>query len=628
VEIRPSLGMPGQRSTVLRLEPLLTADAEQLVAALADEGAVTADRRERLVDRAEGNPLFVEQMLAMEAESSEEVEVPPTIQALLAARIDRLDPGERAVIQCGAVEGRLFHRRAVVELAPEELGPSVGAHLLSLVREQLVRPDRALLPSDDGFRFAHILVRDAAYDGTSKDARATMHERYAGWLEGVTAETTEANEIAAYHLEQAAKFSAELGRSNRAFETRAGRRLADAGIRALERGDIPAAINLIERARDLLGSEPVERTRLGLRLTDAYIESGRLAEAQVLAEELVSAAADVDDAALRVAADVERMICRLQVLTISGEEAIAAARAALPALEGSGDDVAIGRAWGMIVHAHLLLGQYGPIGGAAEQALEAARRSGARRTERELLFWLSGAQLYGPTPVDEGLAKSEQLVPDPRERVEIAHKLHWRGGLAAFAGRTDGVREIEQAREIYRDLGLTLRWAGTAIAAGIGSLAVGDPDRAESVLRESLAELERMGEKGYLSTLAFYLADAVLAQGRRAEADDLSRLSEDATAPDDLASSVGWRRTRALVLAAQGQLPQAERFVREADQLASRSDSLMQSGEVAFALATVLERMGRVDEAVAEARRAADFYGRKGMDSFAARAEALVAALA
>jgi predicted ATPase len=92
VEIRPSLGMPGQRSTVLRLEPLSTPDAEQLVAALADEGTVTADRRERLVDRAEGNPLFVEQMLAMEAESSGEVEVPPTIQALLAARIDRLDP--------------------------------------------------------------------------------------------------------------------------------------------------------------------------------------------------------------------------------------------------------------------------------------------------------------------------------------------------------------------------------------------------------------------------------------------------------------------------------------------------------------------------------------------------------
>jgi tetratricopeptide (TPR) repeat protein len=564
----------------------------------------------------------------MDADAFGEVDVPPTIQALLAARIDRLEPGERAVIQCGAVEGRLFHRRAVLELAPEDLRPAVGAHLLALVRKQLVRPDRALFPGDDGFRFAHILVRDAAYTAASKETRAGLHQRYAEWLQGVSSEAGETNEIVAYHLEQAAKFSAQLGRPNRALERRAGSKLGEAGIRALERGDIPAAINLIERARELLQHEPDKSARLGLRLTDAYLESGRLFDAEALAEQLEAIAAEADDQFLTVAVDVERMLCLLQVPKVSAEEAIAAARAAVPILENSGDDVALGRAWGLLVHGYLLLAQYGAMDAAAEGALEAARRSRDARTEREVLFWLTGAGLFGPVPIVEGLAKCEHVVPDPQERVMLAHKLHWRGGLNALAGRPGGVRELEQARAIYRDLGLTLRWAGTAIADGIGNLAIGEPDRAEAVLRESLDVLEQLGEKGYLSTIAYLLADALLAQGRYDEAEELTRLSEATTAPDDLASLVGWRRTRALELAERGDLNEAERLVREAVELASRSDSPMQSGEVAFALATVLERMGRADEAAVEARRSADLYTRKGMESSAARAQALLDSLA
>jgi class 3 adenylate cyclase/tetratricopeptide (TPR) repeat protein len=627
VETRPTLGMPGAGATVLRLAPMPTKEAEQLVSALGSGVTVSASRREKILERAEGNPLFVEQMLAMDAESTVEVDVPPTIQALLAARIDRLEPGERAVIQCGAVEGRLFHRHAVTELAPEDLRSDVGTHLLALVRKQLIRPDRALFPGDDGFRFAHILVRDAAYAAASKESRVGLHERYGAWLEGVSTRASETNEIVAYHLEQAARLSAQLGRPDRALEVRAGGMLAETGIRALERGDIPAAINLIERARELFRREPSERARLGLRLTDAYLESGRLADAESVVEELAAAADDADDEVLAVAVGVERALCFLQVPKISAEEAIAAGRAGLPTLEESGDDVAVGRAWGLIVHGYLMLAQYGPMEAAAEGALEAARRAGDTRTEREVLFWLTGAQLFGPMPIDEGLAKCERVVPDPQERVTIAHKLHWRGGLNAFAGRPDGVRELEAAREIYRDLGLTLRWAGTAIAHGIGNLSIGEPRRAEEVFRESLAVLEELGEKGYLSTIAYGLADALLEQGRFDEAEEFTRLSEVTTASDDIASLTGWRRSRALVLAAQGELDEAERLLRESIDFASRSDSLMQSGEVARALAAVLKELGRTDEARAEAKRAADLYARKGMDSSAARATALISSL-
>jgi class 3 adenylate cyclase/tetratricopeptide (TPR) repeat protein len=629
VETRPSLGMPGPRATVLRLPPLPTVEAEHLVAALVGEATVSAARRALILERAEGNPLFVEQMLAMDADARDEIEVPPTIQALLAARIDRLEPGEREVIERAAVEGRLFHRRAVLELAPEELRPAVAGYLLALVRKQLLRPDRALFPGDDGFRFAHILVRDAAYASTSKELRAGLHERYAAWLERVSSPGLgEINEMVAYHLEQAARFSAELGRSDPTLSARAGGKLGEAGVRALERGDIPAAMNLLERARDLLHEDTNQRVRLGLRLSDAYIESGRFAEEEALIDELARGAEEDGDAVLAVAVGVERMFALLQVPKVSAAEALAVGRAALPILEGSGNDVALGRAWGLITRAHLMAGEYGSMEAAAERALDAARRSGDLRIEEETVFWLSGAELFGPMPIDEALAKCERVLPDPRERLTIAHKLHWRGGLNAFAGRPDGVREIAEARTIYRDLGLTMRWAGTAIAHGLGYLVIGDPERAEKVLRESLDELEELGEKGYLSTIAFYVADALLEQGRVDEAEDLTRLSEEATAPDDNASLVGWRRTRALVLASRGDLDEAERLGREALELASRCDSSMQTADAAFALATVLEQLGRVEEAGAEAKTAVDLYMAKGMKASATRAASLASSLA
>src|SRR5262249_896854 len=134
-------------------------------------------------------------------------EIPPTIQALLAARIDSLDAPERTVIERASVEGRLFHRGSVVELAPYEVRPDVGAQLLALVRRDLVRPDRAQFPGDDAYRFAHVLVRDAAYDAMPKELRADLHERFVGWVERVAPDRlVELEEIVAHHLEQSALY--------------------------------------------------------------------------------------------------------------------------------------------------------------------------------------------------------------------------------------------------------------------------------------------------------------------------------------------------------------------------------------------------------------------------------------
>ena len=156
------------------------------------------------------------------------------------------------MVERASVEGRLFHRGSVVELAPADVRRDVGAHLLALVRKEFVRPDRAQLVGDDGYRFAHALIRDAAYESMSKELRAELHERLVDWLERVASDRLgELDEIVAYHLEQAARYRRELDLPD---EREAGRRAAEllvrSGTRAYDRGDLSAArTSSVERWR-------------------------------------------------------------------------------------------------------------------------------------------------------------------------------------------------------------------------------------------------------------------------------------------------------------------------------------------------------------------------------------------
>jgi class 3 adenylate cyclase len=227
-ERRPAWATPKPNAGMVTLEPLPEEQAQTLVDEL---GELSTEAKGRIVEAAEGNPLFVEQLVAMQAESGNgHLEVPPSLQALLAARIDLLEDDERAVIERASVEGRLFHRGSVQELVPDEVRPDVGGHLLTLVRKEFVRPDRSQLPGDDGFRFGHILIRDAAYDSIPKRLRAELHERFAGWLERRMGEETP-DEIVGYHLEQAYRYGAELGAHDAELGNRAADTLAAAAWR-------------------------------------------------------------------------------------------------------------------------------------------------------------------------------------------------------------------------------------------------------------------------------------------------------------------------------------------------------------------------------------------------------------
>ena len=219
---------------VVVLEPLSEQDSETLLDGLGD---LDPEARRRIREAAEGNPLFAEQLAALALDGGESV-LPPTIQALLAARLDRLEPVERIVLEHASVVGREFSRGDVVALAPAELHGAVGTHLLSLTRKGLIRPDEGAGPRD-GFRFHHILIRDAAYDGMPKAARAALHERLADRLEHAE-RRSELEEIVGYHLEQAYRLQGDLGVADAELGVRAGERLATAGRRALGRGDARA----------------------------------------------------------------------------------------------------------------------------------------------------------------------------------------------------------------------------------------------------------------------------------------------------------------------------------------------------------------------------------------------------
>src|SRR5262245_51968845 len=281
LDVRPDWGGGKLNATSLLLEPLDADACARLMGLLAADASFDAALGERITAASAGNPLFVEEMLAMVREhgGDGEIAVPPTIHALLQARIDSLDGDVRVVMERGAVEGEIFHRGTVAELSPAPVRQAVESHLATLVRKELIRSTSPMLPQDEGFRFRHLLIRDAAYESLPKATRAELHEHFADWL--AQYDLVESDEIVGYHLEQAHRYRAELDGSDPKLDglaSRAAAHLADAGTGAMERGDWGAARSLLRRARTLLPEGSDARAALGPDLSLALLETGEAEE--------------------------------------------------------------------------------------------------------------------------------------------------------------------------------------------------------------------------------------------------------------------------------------------------------------------------------------------------------------
>ena len=630
LDVRSGWGGGKLNATSTLLEPLSDQDCLRLIENLVGRTELLEELESTIASAAEGNPLFVEEMLSMliddgllvRAEEGwvptgdmQPVRVPPTIQALLAARLDRLGSDDRAVIERAAVQGKVLYEAALGDVTEEPPGATVAGSLASLVRKDLIRPDNESFGTRT-YRFRHLLIRDAAYDSIPKEGRAETHEAFARWLERAAGErATEYEEIVGYHLEQAYRYRAELGPPDepaRALGRAAAERLGAAGRRAFARSDAPAALNLISRAVSLLAPQDPLRVDLvpSVRVVQGMAD---LSWADKVLTEAVEAAATSGDRRLAAHALVQRGLLRLFTAPdVTPAEARQVAEQAIGVFEELGDELGLARAWRLVAQAHYLDRRGKPSAEAAERALGHARRAADPFEEREIVEWLGIAFILGPSSAEEAEDRCRRLLEEvagrPPLEVNILGTLAY---LVAIQGRSDEFRELMGRAERLVDPVEEWIWQVPVHFAWVSLLRT-DPGAAEQALRPDYEQLKRIGEKSHFCSIASVLAQAVYAQGRYGEADALVAEAADAARPNDVHTQIVWRSTRAKILARRGDLEAAESLAREAVGFAAGGDFLHSHAEALMDLAEVLELAGDHDEGAEAARAAAALWERKG----------------
>jgi len=624
----------GDRQNALRivLERLSADKSRQIVENLLGQAELDGEVRSRIIDASEGNPLFVEQMLSMwiddgllrcdngrwlPAADLESVTVPPTIQALLAARLDTLTHDERAVLQPASVVGYVFAQEPLHELVPSDVGDRLDAHLATLTGKQLVRPEPSA--GEGSHRFHHILVRDTAYESILKRGRADLHRRFVRWADRVNADRAiEYEEILGYHLEQAYRYLSELGPlddDGREVRADAARRLGSAGDRAFARGDMPAAANLLHRAERLL--PPGDPLRLELRPTlgSALLLVGELERANAVVSETIEEAIAAGDRRQEHRARIVREFVRPQLdPAVRVDEVSRVASEAIATFESLGDDVGLARAWRLQSEVGRLTLRYGESTQALEHALAHARRARDRREEELILTWLGARWCFGPTPVDEAISRCTEMLEQGQGSPWLeAAALVMLAFLTAMRGEFAEARRLnDRSKSIVRELGLKHSLAGRAQVAAIIEGLAGEPEAARRELLEGYGLLAEMGETDLRSTLAAYLAHALYELGRDDEAEAFARTSEALSAADDVVSQVKWRLARAKILARRGELEAAEELAGEAVGLISSTDCFDDHGNALIDLARVLRLAGRGDDARPMVEEALLLFQQKG----------------
>jgi class 3 adenylate cyclase/tetratricopeptide (TPR) repeat protein len=605
-----------QWPVTLRLDPLHPDEVQELI-----PPQIGSSLRTRIARAAGGNPLFITEMLAMTGDTQTDVVVPPTLHALLTARLDRLELPERRILERGAIEGEVFHRGAVQALTPEE--PQVTPRLAALVRNGLIRPDSSQLPGDDGFRFRHLLIRDTAYDMLPKAARAELHERFALWLEEHASTLIELDEIVGYHFEQAWRYQKELGLpGGEPLAHRARSRLVNAGRRALMRQDYAAAVNLLERAMALSSLDEIDIT-LVVDLAEALFFAGRLEDACRTLTAAAERAAAARDSKTELVARIREGYYRIDVTPEGVPDALdPLIAAALPLFEASGDDFALyvayaARAQG-VLHTRGLIDEELK---ALERSVLYARRAELRHYGGWTLPSLASTRFRGTTSVSDLLAWLDEQeangVQDPYLRAFRAPAL---GMLGRFEQARTVLTEVHAEladRAAKLQLGVTTAQLGVEL-----ELLAGDPAAAVKLGEEGCRLLEQAGERSFLSTGVAYLGQALFALGRLEAAEECASRALDLGASDDALTQMLSRQVRAKVTARRGHHAAAERLAQEAVEIGGGTDLLNVQGDAYSDLADVLSLAGERGKAAVALERALSRYTRKGNIVMAGRTRA------
>ena len=578
------------REELLEDQPSFLAAAERIqLGPLGHDAAVALAGGDRSVAaRAEGNPLFIEQLLAFAADTQDEL--PTSLRALLAARLDRLPPGERSVADCAAVIGREFAVELVAELADAS---GARAAVAALVRRGLAEPATADEAFRDAFRFRHGLILESTYESIPRAERARLHERLADLL----AERGGADETIGLHLEHAATLRPERDRHAQQLAEDAGARLAAAGMAVFRRGYTARAAALLRRAVALLPEREAARRLL---LCELAVAEGHGPGAATL-EEAVEAAVEAADRRIELRARLELAAMR------SPGTVVEIAAEAIPVFDALGDDRGLGRVWvlsGWVEGG--LLGRCARWEEAAERALEHYRRAGYPVST--CIAQIAAALYHGPTPVATATARLEQLFAVVDDLPGRAAVLAYLGGLATMRGETgDASSALAEARALYTELGRTqsIVWTCMPLEADAARLA-GDAARAIEILRAACTAPEQ--DATHLATHASTLAE-LLQEAGDDEAVHWAAESRRAARADDVWAQIDWRVADAVVNGDEESAREAVARVSDTDVVRLRARAFAAAGDHAAAV-----RMYEEKGNVAAARVAAAATSPPGRD--------------
>jgi class 3 adenylate cyclase/tetratricopeptide (TPR) repeat protein len=595
--------------TKIELEPLEREHTEELALSLSGSD-VALEIRERLVDAAGGNPFFLEQIVSMlreqgaltlaDTREGPSLSIPPSVAAVLDARLDRLPSSVRETAERAAVVGKIFYREAVEVLGRQD--EDVGRALAVLQSRGFVESSPSDLPGQAAFAFRHILIHDAVYRGTLKRRRAEWHERLGTWLEdGSPAGGRE--EFIGFHLERAHRLRVELGqRDEKTIElaARASRLLALAGRRAAERNDASAAAGLLGRAIELLPEGQMgARVSLMVDLSLARLDAGSVAEALQTARSAEEHADHDVGLATHLRASAAAIMIEMHATNPDLEAIAARARDIEGELRRLGDPRALVEATLTLGIVDYALGQMGSSTARLSAAAELAREIGDTANRERALDWLVIAIVHGPMPVSEALRRCDEVIAAARagSRVEASARAS-KGMLLAMASRPDMARdECDLSRSIYEELGMLLEVAASSQAKAAIELLAGDPAVVVDELRSDRDLLEQMNALGYRVASELRLAEALDAIG-----DDPGALAVIEELKNELPTTdvVGVVRAASVdvhSLVRQGRHQEAEAKAREALERAMSTDVVWLVAGALTDLADVLLELGEAAEA-------------------------------
>lgn len=533
------------------------------------------------------------------------IPIPPTIDALLSARLDRLPAQDREVLASASVQGQVFSRDAVTSLVAPGLKAEVPGALAALEDRALIGRVGPSVAGEETYRFRHILIRDAAYRAQPKGRRAELHEAFADWLGArVVQRLAEYEEILGFHLEQAVELRSELRPptpDDRMLSARAGIHLGSAGKRATTRGDVSAADNLLTRAAALFDVRDANRIELLPLLGETLTSAGDFARARGVFDEAIALGHQVDDPLVEARASTGRLHLRRR-FQASGwtEESLREANRIISVCRQLDDEAGLARAYSLIAAAEWSGLQGAKTQQACEAAAQHARLAGDPRQEFASLTMSCWPIVFGPVPVPEAIELCTSILRRVRGNpFAEAMTLTNLALLHAMAG------DIDRGRDLASDGCATLTEFGYTVEAAawrgltLGDIEtlLGDAETAERAFRNALDSLHGTGDRWYAASLSARMARSLSVQERYAEAEEAVRVSEDAAADDDLAAQMDWRGAKARALAGLGMQTEALDLASEAVRLSEASDLIVVRAWMLEDLAAVLETVGRHQDA-------------------------------